>query len=83
VKNLSIVLNVVLAVAVAVLYVLHFTGTSDSAEVAEATESQSPSDLSIAYVNSDSLLSNYDYFKELEKSLWIKRKNLMLNTKQG
>lgn len=75
-KNLSIVLNVVLAIAVAVLYVLHFTGTSDSAEVAEATESQSPSDLSIAYVNSDSLLSNYDYFKELEKKFMDKTEKL-------
>jgi outer membrane protein len=76
VKNLSIVLNVILAVAVTVLYVLHFTGTSDSAEVSEATGSQAPSDLSIAYVNSDSLLSNYDYFKELEKKFMDKTEKL-------
>lgn len=76
VKNLSIVLNVILAVAVAVLYVLHFTGTSDSAEVSEAAGSQTPSDLSIAYVNSDSLLSNYDYFKELEKKFMDKTEKL-------
>jgi len=70
VKNLSIVLNVILAVAVAVLYVLHFTGTSGGAEVSEAAGSQTPSDLSIAYVNSDSLLSNYDYFKAVEKGVF-------------
>ena len=56
-----------MAVAVAILYVLHFTGSSNSAEVSEATGNQTPSDLSIAYVNSDSLLSNYDYFKELDQ----------------
>lgn len=75
-KNLSIVLNVVLLIAVAVLYVLHFTGKSSVVEENTPNESLVPGNFSIAYVNSDSLLKNYDYFKELEKKLMDKRDKL-------
>lgn len=76
-KNLSIVLNVILSVAVVILYILHFTGKSGSAEVTSSDGgSISPSELSIAYVNSDSLLTNYDFFKDLEKKFTDKREKL-------
>ena len=75
-KNFSIVLNVVLAIAVVVLYVLHFTGGHDSDSGEQTSVGTAPSDLSIAYVNSDSLLSNYDYFKDLEKKFMDKREKL-------
>lgn len=72
-------MNVVLLIAVIVLYVLHFTGETKKEEVAETeqapTESQF-SNLSIAYVNSDSLLKNYDFFKKIEKDLTAKRDKL-------
>lgn len=78
-KNLSIVLNVVLTVAVVVLYVLHFNGKPELKEAAGSEGvSVDASNLSIAYVNSDSLLKNYDFFKELEKSLIEKRDKLNL-----
>jgi outer membrane protein len=76
VKNFSIVLNVILTVAVIVLYIIHFTGGQNSGETAQTSNSLSPSDLAIAYVNSDSLLANYDYFKELEKKFIDKREKL-------
>lgn len=76
VKNFSIVLNVILAIAVVVLYVLHFTGGHESDETEQTSASAAPTDLSIAYVNSDSLLSNYDYFKDLEKKFMDKREKL-------
>lgn len=75
-NNLSIVLNVVLLIAVAILYVLHFINKTDASASTTAEGVSSPSDLSIAYVNSDSLLKNYDYFKELEKKLLDKRDKL-------
>ncbi len=76
-KNLSIVLNVILSVAVVILYILHFSGKSGSAEVTSSgAGSISPSELSIAYVNSDSLLTNYDFFKDLEKKFTDKREKL-------
>jgi outer membrane protein len=77
VKNLSIVLNVVLSVAVIILYILYFTGKSGISESTSADGgSVSPSELSIAYVNSDSLLTNYDFFKDLEKKFMDKREKL-------
>lgn len=75
-KNLSIVLNIVLLIAVAVLYVLHFTGKSGTAVGESGQASSDPSGLSIAYVNSDSLLTNYDFFKDLEKKFMEKRDKL-------
>ncbi len=74
-NNISIGLNVVLLIAVVVLYVLHFSADSDSHESAESSTVE-PSNLSIAYINSDSLLKNYNFFKELEKRLIEKREKL-------
>lgn len=76
-NNLSIVLNVVLLVAVVVLYVLHFNGNAAPDGNSESGNSQiNPENFAIAYVNSDSLLKNYDFFKELEKQLIAKRDKL-------
>lgn len=75
-KNLSIVLNVVLLIAVGVLYVLHFTsGESKEVENADA-KAYSGTIPSIAYVNSDSLLQNYEYFKDKAEELEQKRVKL-------
>jgi len=76
-NNVSIVLNVVLLIAVAVLYVLHFSNNSAQGEQSEVSGgSLSSNNLSIAYVNSDSLLSKYDFFKDLEVKLIAKRDKL-------
>jgi len=70
VKNISVVLNVVLFVAVAGLYYLQFSGGSAD----EVNESDSSSGLSmenptIVYLNSDSLLTKYDYIKDQQEAL--------------
>jgi outer membrane protein len=65
-KNISIVLNIVLAIAVAVLYYLHFKPTQKS------INKLTPGDLKnmhIAFVNSDSLLEHYDFFIKTRKTL--------------
>src|SRR5262245_16526284 len=59
-KNLSLVLNAILLVAVGVLYYLHFsagkpTGSSESSVTA--------GDLKIAYINADTVLKYYEYLK--------------------
>ncbi len=60
-KNLPLILSTVLLVAVGVLYYFHFSGnnskTSRSADIAVG-------DLTIAYINSDSVLKNYDFLKD-------------------
>lgn len=81
-KNLSLILNAVLLVAVAVLYYLHFSGNTAKASgnatpVKSDTLAQPNATMQqIAYVNSDSLLMNYDYYKVTLKELDEKRKRL-------
>ena len=72
-KNLSLSLNAVLAVAVAVLFYLHFSKSH------AATSSEGPllkGTLSIAYINSDSVLKNYEYSKVTRDKLEAKGKKL-------
>jgi outer membrane protein len=57
-KNLSIVLNAVLLIAVGVLYYLHFSTTKTK----KGPETNETKDLAIAYINSDTVLKYYDYF---------------------
>ncbi|KAA9353846.1 OmpH family outer membrane protein [Larkinella humicola] len=71
-KNASLVLNAVLAVAVAVLYYLHFSDKNTTDPVAATTTKSAPVRKTV-YVNVDSLLTNYDYFKDTRKVLESKR----------
>ncbi len=78
-KNLSLILNIVLLIAVGVLYFLHFRGHQETTSVSSIKNSGNPIDiegLTIAYVNSDSLLKNYDLFKDMEKKFNSKRDKL-------
>ena len=72
-KNLSLILNIILFVAVAVLYYLHFSSKSHA--VVEGS-SASASDLKIAYINSDSVLKYYEFFKINKEKLESKGKKL-------
>lgn len=73
-KNLSNILIAVLFIAVAVLYFLHFSGKKCSNEQAEGGTTVANLDgLGMAYVNSDSLLTKYEYFKEIQEKLIAKR----------
>lgn len=71
-KNLSLLLNAVLIVAVTVLYVLHFSGSSKPS----ASVAGSATELKIAYINSDSVLKNYDYLKAAQGKFEEKGKKL-------
>ena len=75
-KNISGILNVVLLVAVAVLYYLQFTGSPEEQVVSK--ESMLMDNPTIVYLNSDSLLVNYDYVKDQQKIL--REKSEKLNT---
>lgn len=60
-KGTSLIVSIVLFVAVAVLYVLHFAGGSKSTHNAESGEKEviSRDGLKIAYVKADSVILNY------------------------
>ena len=70
-KNASLVLNAVLVVAVAFLYYLHFK--DQKAETAVAPVPAESKGKNIVYVNVDSLLTKYEYFKDAQKVLSSKR----------
>lgn len=70
-KNASLFLNVLLTIAVAVLYYLHFAGPKTEAVVAAKPADSKGKD--IVYVNVDSLLTKYDFFKDTQKVLESKR----------
>ena len=72
-KNLSNILNIVLLVAVAILYYLHFKDKPESAQVVPAAALKS---LNMVYVNNDSLLSEYDFFKSKKAELEDKQEKI-------
>lgn len=74
-KNLSLILNALLLVAVAVLYFLHFSSQKSPQEENQGA-SGAPLPVNIAYINSDSLLKNYDYFKAVADKLETKKDGL-------
>jgi outer membrane protein len=65
-KNLSLILNAVLLIAVAVLFYLHFSSKNPSSS--SSGESIEAGDLTIAYVNSDSVVKHYEYIKVTNKA---------------
>ena len=82
-KNISLLLNAVLIVAVGILYYLHFSGRPTSSPSGTTAV---PGDIKIAYINSDSVLKNYEYFKVTRERLESKGKKLdqdLRNRAQG
>lgn len=80
-KNISLVLNIVLAVAVIILYIMVF----NQKQIATPTAQVSPTDstrgalLPIAYINIDSLLLNYHFARESNESLMKKAEDSRLD----
>jgi outer membrane protein len=69
-KNVSVVLNVILVIAVAFLFYMQFAGDSKEIQTDKADEqSVSYDNVAIAYVNSDSLLTNYKLTEEIAEKL--------------
>lgn len=75
-KNLSLILNAVLLVAVGVLFYLHFSGNSKASGDSTFSPSTVPSDIKIAYINSDSVLEKYEYLKANRVQLEQKTKKI-------
>jgi outer membrane protein len=61
-KNASLILNVVLLVAVVILYVLHFSSGTPAGSYS-GSSNITPADLKIAYVNQDTVLKYYEFVK--------------------
>jgi len=79
-KRINLIVNLILAAAVAVLFFLHFQGDSDNNE--HATESlvkasvDNGTEIPIAYVKIDSLLNSMTMFADMNDNLADKQKKL-------
>ncbi len=72
-KNLSIYLNIVLIIAVVVLYILRYQDQSTQNTSPALSSTNAPTTV---YVNGDSLLNNYDYFIDAKKDFEAKTKQV-------
>jgi len=68
-KNFTLGLNIVLAVAVAVLFYLHFSATKKTAAADKQQPQSSTGSFKIAYFEMDSIENHYEYLKDVRKSL--------------
>lgn len=73
-KYLSIILNVLLVIAVGALYFMHFNQNTDIPE--ETVEVPESLDFTVAYINTDSVLRNYEYSDKLRNELQAKSSRL-------
>lgn len=74
-KNLSTILLIVLFLAVAGIYVLHFTGTGNGKGVATAEGAGESKSHGIVYVNIDTIIFNFEMFADRRNDLLNKQKN--------
>lgn len=73
-KGTSLIVSIVLAVAVLVLYILHFTGGNTILDVSgDSPVSERTDGVKIAYIKSDSLIMNYDYAEVLHDEFMKKQ----------
>jgi outer membrane protein len=68
-KNTSLVLFGILFLAVAGLYILHFSGNkTNGSGKSDTAKSSSSSELKIAYIKVDSLIVNYEFAQEMQEN---------------
>jgi len=68
-KNFTPALTIVLTVAVAILFYLHFSSKSPAALAAQQSAPGTPGNFRIAYFDHDSLENHYEYYKEVKATL--------------
>jgi outer membrane protein len=76
-KKLQLVLNAVLALAIIVLYILHFTsaGNKSNPKGIDTLKTISPANEGIVYINIDSVINNYQMYKDLSADFQTKFNN--------
>ncbi|MFZ4546551.1 MAG: OmpH family outer membrane protein [Bacteroidales bacterium] len=74
---LLLALNIVMLIGLVVLYILHFTGSGKSGNsIGGAIAKANKGNISVAFVNNDSILSNYELVKKMRADLEAKGKRL-------
>ncbi len=76
-KNASFITNIVLSVAVIVLFILHFTSNGSSVKnTDETTAGEVTATGGIVYIQIDSLVSKYDMFNDLKSEFESKAQTI-------
>jgi outer membrane protein len=83
-KNMNYIIEGILAIAVIILFVMQLTGTEGvkSAKTPFIAGGDTAKVLPVAYVNLDSLLQNYNYYKDLNEIVMRKEENARANINQ-
>jgi len=68
-KNISLYLNIVLIVAVTLLYVDRFSGSDDSSSENKKESITKKNNSEVVYINIDSLMNSYDLYNERKTEL--------------
>lgn len=71
-KNATLGLNIVLVIAVAVLFYLHFASPASNTVQANSAKALPAGSFKIAYFETDSIQNQFDYFKEVSNELQTK-----------
>ena len=71
-KNFTLGLNIVLVVAVGILFYLHFSGSKGANSPTTSTKSVPSGNFRIAYFEGDSVQTQFEYFKEIQNQLQAK-----------
>ena len=76
-KHTNTIVNIVLAISIIVLYILHFCSNDSNCKSSQTSSKakSSSKEMPIAYINIDSLLLNYSFSKDLNEVLIRKREN--------
>jgi outer membrane protein len=75
-KNVSLIINIVLAVAIGVLFILFFSLKSQIKTVASQKVEGPASSVRIAYVNMDTLYAHYDEYLDMKAQITEKQKKM-------
>lgn len=86
-KNITICINIVLGIAILLLYYFHFSDNKDSPTLSTKSGENGVGHFpssgetkgglpSIVYINIDTLLNNYDFYNDLKDKLLKKQKNI-------
>ena len=68
-KNSSFYINTTLAIAIAILFYLHFSSKKTTALVTNSNSAVAPGNFKIGYFEMDSIENHYEYFKEVRNAL--------------
>lgn len=74
---LLLALNLVMLAGIIILFILHFTGSGNKSDSASgALDKASKGSIKVAFVNNDSILSNYELVKKMRADLEAKGRRL-------